>query len=186
MTRDIEGNAAAPSGGAITTSAIWAKGPEAKALHPLAALAIDPRTKRVAFLTALIAIAALAGAMAGALAAWGLMRPAARAVDAAPIGTSDETRVLQGAITVLRSDLAELKTSVEADARSTNAQFARLGERFDRIDRPQGARETTGSVSRCRSSSKDGSCVTPVAARPPSRTVSQRQDFTASPQTRPR
>jgi hypothetical protein len=162
MTKDIEGNAAAPSGDAITTSATGTEGPGAK-LRP--AVASGPRAKRIALVGALIAVAAVTGAVAGALAATGFMRTAAEVVDTAPVATLYDTRMLQGAITLLRADLMELKASVEADASSTNAQLAKFGERFARIDRPKAAHQTTGSVSRCHPSAKDGSCITPIAAR---------------------
>jgi hypothetical protein len=163
MTKDIEGNAVAPSSDAITASAIGAKGPStAKALLAFTA---DPRAKRIAHLGAPIAVAAVTGAVAGALVATAFMRPAAEVVDAAPVATLYDTRMLQGAITAVRSDLMELKASVEADASGINAQLAKFGERFARIDSPKTAREITGSVNRCRPSLKDGSCVTPIAPR---------------------
>jgi len=160
MARDIEGKTALLSRDAIATSAISAKDPAAKA--PAAA---DSRGKRLVFLAVSIAVAAVTGSMAGGLAALGLIRPLAEVVEAVPMTGAYETRVLQGAITVLRTDLAALKTSVELDAEITNAQLAKLGERLDRIDRPQAAREVTGSTSRCRPSSPDGSCATRTAAR---------------------
>jgi hypothetical protein len=159
MTKDIEGNAAAPSGDAIITSAIGTKSSVAKLRL---AVARGRRAKRIALVGTLIAVAAVTGAVAGALVATGFMRPAAEVVDTAPVATLYDTRMLQGAITVLRADLMELKASVEADARSTNAQLARIGAR---IDRPKAAHQTTGSIRRCHPSSKDGSCVTPIAAQ---------------------
>jgi len=159
MTKDIEGNAAAPSGAGGTAPAIGAKG--ASAAKALLAFPADPRAKRIALVGALIAVAALTGAVA----ATGFMRPAAEAVDTAPVATLYDTRILQGAITVLRADLMEIKASVEANGSSTNAQLAKFGEHFARINRPKTARETTGSVNRCRPASKDGSCVTPTATR---------------------
>jgi|SRR5215813_3701579 len=166
MTKDIEGSAPAPSGAGGTTPAIEAP----SAAKALLAFTADPRAKRSALVGALIAVAAVTGAVtgavAGALAATGFMRPAAEVVDTAPVPTLyDDTRILQGAITVLRADLMELKASVEAEASSTNAQLAKFGERFARIDRPKTARDITGSVNRCRPASKDGSCATPTTAR---------------------
>jgi len=162
MTKDIEGSAPAPSGAEGTTPAIEAP----SAAKALLAFTADPRAKRSALVGALIAVAAVTGAVAGALAATGFMRPAAEVVDTAPVPTLyDDTRILQGAITVLRADLMELKASVEAEASSTNAQLAKFGERFARIDRPKTARDITGSVNRCRPASKDGSCATPTTAR---------------------
>lgn len=109
-------------------------------------LADSERTKRFALLAGAVAIAAAAGAMAGAFGASGLMW-AAEVAEAAPMPSMvDETRALQSAITQLQTDLAALKTGIEAGAKSTNGQLAKIAERLDRIDRPQAARETTGSV----------------------------------------
>ena len=159
MTKDIEGSAPAPSGAGGTTPAIEAP----SAAKALLAFTANPRAKRIGLVGALIAVAAVTGAVGGGLAAIGFMR-ASEADE--PMATLYDTRVLQGAITVLRAEFMELKAGVQADTSSTNAQLAKLEERLARIDRPK----TTGSVNRCRTSSKDGSCVTP-ATTPRSPTV---------------
>jgi hypothetical protein len=51
--------------------------------------------------------------------------------------TGDETRALQQTIAQLRTDLAALKTSVEAGTKASNGQFAKVTERFDRVERAQ-------------------------------------------------
>jgi len=161
MTKDMEMSAAAPSGAAGgTIPAISAKG--RSAAKALLAFTAEPRAKHITVVGALIAVAALTGAVGGGLAVTGFMR-ATETVE--PMATLYDTRMLQGAITVLRAEFMELKAGVEADASRTNAQLAKLEERFARIDRPKTARETTGSVNRCRTPSKDGSCVTPATTQ---------------------
>jgi len=151
MISDIGGKAAAPFGGKTTASAIRMNGTELAKRVSL--FAMSTRTRRGALLAASVAIAAATGAMAGALSVSGFMRPAPEATEVAPVATIYETRALQGSITQLRSDLAAVKISVESATKSAGGQFARIAERFDRIDRSQPAparettaRETTASV----------------------------------------
>jgi hypothetical protein len=72
----------------------------------------------------------------------------------------EEVQALKEQVVQVRIDLAALKTSIEAGHRNANAQFTRIGERVERIDRTQAdpvakltkaieafeRRETTGSV----------------------------------------
>ncbi|MEA2988864.1 MAG: hypothetical protein QOG83_1575 [Alphaproteobacteria bacterium] len=96
------------------------------------------RASRFALLAACVAVAAACGSMAGALGASSLWRPApATATAAAMATTGDETRALQQTIAQLRTDLAALKTSVEAGTKASNGQFAKVTERFDRVERAQ-------------------------------------------------
>jgi hypothetical protein len=101
--------------------------------------AASVRINRFALLAASVAIAAAIGAMGGALGASGLMRSAeVEVAEAAPMPTIvDETRAVQTALTQLRADLAALKTSIDAGAKSANGQFAKITERFDRVERAQ-------------------------------------------------
>jgi hypothetical protein len=126
------------------------------------------RGSKFALLAASVAIAAGIGAMAGAFGASGLaLFETAPSQAAALPTTSDDARALQTAIAQLRSDLAALKISVEASTKASNGQFAKISERFDRVERAQAepiakvtkaiealerraevtpAKETTGSV----------------------------------------
>ena len=226
MTMGIEGNSAAPSGDAITESAIEAKAdepandaakietpkmeapqidrfridappiqtvrvelpiveapkladvtpaaepdappangtqPASSVAEPAAAAHDSKRSYRFAVLAASVAGAAAIGALCGALSAAALMRPA-DVTAAIPVG--EET--LQSGLTQLRTDLAALRTSIETATKSTNGQFAKIAERFDRIDRAQAdpasriakavemlerlvGRDTTGSVTASKS-----------------------------------
>lgn len=100
-----------------------------------------------------IAAAALIGITAGALGSTGLARLAP--LRSAPAEKTQEPSV-PAEIAQLRAEIAALKTGIESGSRSTSAQIAKLGERFDRLERAQTtaaksdmtvAKETTGSIS---------------------------------------
>ena len=96
------------------------------------------RGNRFALLAASVALAAALGAVAGALSASGLTRvgptPSEMPITAA---VSGETVALQSTIAQMQTELAALRTSVEAATRATNGQFAKITERFDRVERTQ-------------------------------------------------
>src|SRR5262245_993385 len=118
------------------------------------------RTHRFPLLAASLVLAASLGAMVGSLVSTSLIRstPAAPVV-AAKTGL-EEVQALKEQVVQVRVDLAALKTSIDAGHRTANAQFTRIGERVDRIDRTQAEpvtkltkaieaferREATGSV----------------------------------------
>jgi hypothetical protein len=98
-----------------------------------------------------LAAVALIGITAGALGSTGYAYLAPLVSEApataAPSGPSEIAR--------LHTEVAALKTSIDAATRSTSAQLAKLGERFDRLERAQVAsaksdmvvaKETTGSI----------------------------------------
>jgi hypothetical protein len=99
-----------------------------------------------------LAAVALIGITAGALGstAYAYLAPlvfGAPATAEAPSGPSEIAR--------LHAEVAALKTSIDAATRSTGAQLAKFGERFDRLERAQAtaaksdmvvAKETTGSI----------------------------------------
>ena len=190
----IEGQSAAPAGAAETIISASAAGatsaepvvdipkldvPKAAtgAVAAATADAVAPaRANRFALLAAAVALAAAFGALAGALGASVLAQPtpAAGTMTAA---VPQDNHTGHAAIEQMRTELAALRTSVEAGTRNANAQFGKIAERFDRVERTQTeraakltkavdaverlerrvelapAKETTGSV-------------TPVAAAP--------------------
>jgi len=100
-------------------------------------------------LAAAVVLAAAFGAMAGALGASGVARLAGEAA------TVQEPPGLEAALAQLRSEIAALKASVDATGRTAGAQYGKLVERFDRVERLQSAanktdaalpKETTGAV----------------------------------------
>jgi hypothetical protein len=126
------------------------------------------RSHRFPLLAASLVLAASLGAMVGTLASTTLlMRSAPPPVVVAAKSGLEEVQALKEQVVQLRVDLAAIKTSVEAGHRNANAQFTRIGERVERIDRTQAepvakltkaiegferradvnaARETTGSI----------------------------------------
>jgi hypothetical protein len=99
----------------------------------------SPWPKRVMPLAASIAVAAAVGAMAGSAATAGL--GGLRASAPAPAKTADikstDMRPLRDTITRLNAELAALKASIENSGRTSNAQFSKLGDRLDRVERAQ-------------------------------------------------
>jgi hypothetical protein len=96
-----------------------------------------PRISRFTLLAATLALAAAVGGMAGALVAYGLARPGPPPVTAGRTDL-DEIQALKENVVQARVDLAALKVSVESATRSANAQFTRIGERIERVERLQG------------------------------------------------
>ena len=83
----------------------------------------------------LFALAAAFGGMAGALGAYGLVRPQpARLIAAGELGT-EEIQALKENVVQARVELAALKASLDAGNRNATTQLAKVGERIDRIER---------------------------------------------------
>jgi hypothetical protein len=95
------------------------------------------RISRFTLLAATLALAAAVGGMVGALVAYGLARPGPPPVTAGRTDL-DELQALTENVVQARVDLAALKVSVESATRSANAQFTRIGERIERVERLQG------------------------------------------------
>ncbi|MGZ3289097.1 MAG: hypothetical protein ACXU87_13765, partial [Xanthobacteraceae bacterium] len=96
-----------------------------------------PRVSRFTLLAASLALAAALGGMAGALAAYGLARPAPLPAVAAGRTNLDEIQALKENVVQARVELAALKVSIDSANRNANAQFTRIGERIERIERVQ-------------------------------------------------
>jgi len=126
--------------------------PVAREIIAVAAAAAGRTSRKLSEFTLLAAAVVLAagfGAMAGALGASGVARLAGEAA------TVQEPPGLQAALAQLRSDIAALKASVDATSRTAGAQYGKLVERFDRVERMQSVanktdaalqKETTGAV----------------------------------------
>jgi hypothetical protein len=93
---------------------------------------------RFALLAASVAFAAALGAVAGGLGASGFTRSAAPAGPGAiTAGATENTDALQNMMNRMQTELAALRTSVEASTRASNGQFSKIAERFDRVERTQ-------------------------------------------------
>ena len=102
-----------------------------------AAEGTGPRVSRFTLLAASLALAAALGGMAGALAAYGLARPGPLPAVAAGRTNLDEIQALKENVVQARVDLAALKVSIDSANRNASAQFTRIGERIERIERIQ-------------------------------------------------
>ena len=105
---------------------------------PRASAAAGPgpqqRSFRFALLAATIAGAAGIGALAGSLAAFSLgHQTAAQATVTRTAESSDVMKALKSQ----RAELSALKTSLDSESRSTTAQFARIADKFNNIERAQ-------------------------------------------------
>jgi len=114
-------------------------------LPPIGAQRSAPRFGRITLVAVAIVAALGAGALAGALGAAGVARlmPAPATVAAAP--APDQLQTLHGAIAQLRTEVAALKTSVDANNRNANAQFAKLTDRIERAQADAAAKPTKTS-----------------------------------------
>src|SRR5262245_30274076 len=93
-----------------------------------------PHVSRFTLLAAALALAAALGAMIGALAAYGLARPANTAVAAGRTGLED-VQALKENVVQARVELAALKLSIDSANRNAAAQPTKISERIDRAER---------------------------------------------------
>jgi hypothetical protein len=128
---------------------------------------------RFALLAAALALAAGLGAMAGGLAAATFLRPVpVIAVAGAKTGLEEMFQVLKENIVQARVELAALKVNVDGGIRNASAQFTKLGERIERLERLQGepaaklskAIETLDRLARGEAVTHATGSITPAAA----------------------
>ena len=114
-----------------------------------------------------VVLASAFGAMAGVFGATGMMvRLAGEAA------TAEASSSLLTTIAELRSEVADLKSGVDATSRATSGQYSKLVERFDRVERLQsGANKSDAALPKeaSREASKEttGSITAPSAAAAP-------------------
>jgi hypothetical protein len=92
------------------------------------------RFSRAAVIAIAIGVSAAAGSAVGAAAAFAFVKPQ-------PVSSDDartiEVNALRGLIAQLSSDVASLKAGIESNAKSANAQMAKIAERVDRAEKVQ-------------------------------------------------
>ncbi len=98
-------------------------------------LAARPRLSRITILAVAMALSAAAGSTVGAMAAAALAKPQPATSDDA---RTIEVNALRGVITQLSADVAALKASIDGNARSADAQMAKLLDRVERAEKAQG------------------------------------------------
>jgi hypothetical protein len=87
--------------------------------------------RRLAALAAVVALAAMAGALGGALATTGLGHSLG---DAA---TTADNSALEATVARIDADIAALKASVENTAKANTAQVGKTGDRLDKVEKAQ-------------------------------------------------
>jgi hypothetical protein len=128
--------------------------------------------RRLAALAAVVALAAMAGALGGALATAGLGHSPG---DAA---TTADNSALEANVARIDADIAALKASVENTAKANTAQVGKTGDRLDKVEKAQA--EPAAKLAKL-SEAVDKLRVAPVAsvaaAAAPAAEGSHRLDF---------
>jgi hypothetical protein len=96
-----------------------------------------PRVNRFTMLAAALALSAGLGGMVGVLAATSFVRSGAAPSAVAGRTGLEEFQALKESVVQARVDLAAMKASIDAGNRNAGAQFTKLGERIDRMERGQ-------------------------------------------------
>src|SRR5262245_47801704 len=103
---------------------------------PEAAEAPPPRISRFTMLAAALALAAGGRGLLGALGAASLMHSGPAPIAVAGGKTSlEEFQALKENVLQARVELAALKVAIESGTRNSSAQFTRIGERIERVER---------------------------------------------------
>src|SRR5215470_4047924 len=136
---------------------------EAKVSEPVA-----PK-RRLGAMAAVVALAAVAGAIGGALATAGFGQGNAKDVAAAPAARNVE---LEAAVARIDADIVALKASVEQSAKLGVTQFNKTSDRLDKVEKAQTEPATrlarlSDEVSKLRATQAAAPAVAPVAATAP-------------------
>jgi len=103
---------------------------------PEPAEAPPPRISRFTMLAAALALSAGVGGLLGALGAASLMHSGPAPIAVAGGKTSlEEFQALKENVLQARVELAALKVAIESGTRNSSAQFTRIGERIERVER---------------------------------------------------
>jgi len=144
----------------------------------------EPRRGWGGRVAALVAVAALIGAVGGSLAATklgsALSTETTKAQATAQAASADELKSAREAIARLEKDLAGLKADAEKTAKARTAQFGKLGERLDKAEKAQDeqaaklaklveAQDKDRKTAAAAAADVTGSVPKPAAAREPDR-----------------
>jgi hypothetical protein len=105
--------------------------------EPPGEAAPPPRISRFTMLAAMLALSAGLGGMVGALGAATLMRPGTTPIAVAGKSGLEEIQALKENVVQARVELAALKVAIDSGTRNSSAQFTRIGERVERVERLQ-------------------------------------------------
>ena len=148
----------APQIDELTPSAGGGAAPADDAAPEPAEESAAPYVSRFSVLAAALALAAALGGMVGALAAYGLARPATIPAVAAGRTALEDIQGLKENVVQSRVELAALKLSIDSANRNTAAQLSRMAKLTKAVD-------TLERLSRGEASSKDvtGSLASPAS-----------------------
>ncbi|HEV7876697.1 hypothetical protein [Bradyrhizobium sp.] len=138
--------------------------------------------RRVAALAAVIALAAVAGAIGGALATAGFGHVAA---DSSKVASS---RALEDTIARIDTEVTALRTSLEQASKHSAAQISKTGDRLDRIEKAQAEpaaklAKLSEAVEKLRTASAAAPAAAPVAAAAAAPAPAAPKESTGSVQT---
>jgi hypothetical protein len=105
--------------------------------EPPAEAAPPPRISRFTMLAAALALSAALGGMVGALGAASIMRPGTTPITVGGKSGLEEIQALKENVVQARVELAALKVAIDSGTRNASAQFTRIGERVERVERLQ-------------------------------------------------
>jgi hypothetical protein len=128
------------------------------------------RFSRFSWLAAAVVLAAAFGAAAGVLGA-SVLGAGGLARLTGETAPSAQPSALETTLTQLRSEVVALKAGMDATSRSTSAQYSKLVERFDRVERTQSAAAKSDAALPKEASKEITGSITPptgtAAALPP-------------------
>jgi hypothetical protein len=96
-----------------------------------------PRISRFTMLAAALALSAGVGGMVGALGAASFMNSAPATVAVHGKTGLEEIHALKENVVQARAEIAALKVAIDSGTRNASAQFTRIGERVERVERLQ-------------------------------------------------
>ena len=128
--------------------------------------------RRVAAMAAVVALAAMAGALGGALATAGFVHFAADE-KAAP-----GSRALEASVAKIESDLLNLKVSIEHTSKMGMSQFNKTSDRLDRAEKAQA--EPAAKLARLSDAVEKLRAAAPAAPVPVAATPAAAKDITGS------
>ena len=132
-----------------------------------------PGKRRIAAMAAVVALAAMAGALGGALATAGFVHFAADEKAAVPAN-----RALEASVAKIESDLLNLKVSVEHTSKMGMSQFNKTSDRLDRVEKAQA--EAPAKLAKLSDAIEKLRAAAPVAPAPVAAAPAAAKDITGS------
>ncbi len=137
-------------------------------------------------MVAVIAVAAICGAMGGALATGAVSQFGARASSpAAPVATAEDIQSLNASVAKINDDLAALKSTADQAGKTRSTQIDKLDDRLDKIEKAQGdLTSRIGKLAEAQDKLRTAAATPAPAAQTPTR-VASAETTAAVPAARP-